>query len=81
MTTPGKGPEPGHPHQSLADIAVVALVTEDDQHPEVRHAAEVHAQAHGCMLILFAADAASWWSEPMPNQWASEGEGVGSATV
>ena len=27
------------------------------------------------MLILFAADVASSWSEPMPNQWASEGEG------
>jgi hypothetical protein len=26
------------------------------------------------MLILFAADVASLWSEPMPNQWASEGE-------
>src|SRR5664280_2916568 len=75
VTTSGKGPEPGHPRQSLAGIAVVAHTTEDDQHPEVRHAAEVHAQAHGCMLILFAADVASWWSEPMPNQWASEGEG------
>ena len=75
MTTTGKGPERGHPHQSLAGIAVVAHTTEDDQHPEVRHAAEVHAREHGCMLILFAADVASSWSEPMPNQWASEGEG------
>src|SRR5664280_1231421 len=75
VATPGKGPEPGHPRQSLAGIAVVAHTTEDDQHPEVRHAAEVHAREHGCMLILFAADVASSWSEPMPNQWASEGEG------
>jgi hypothetical protein len=75
VTTAGKGPEPGHPRQSLAGIAVVAHVTEDDQHPEVRQATEVHAREHGCMLILFAADVASSWSEPMPNQWASEGEG------
>ena len=75
MTTTGKGPERSHPHQGLAGIAVVAHVTEDDQHPEVRQAAEVHAREHGCMLILFAADVASSWSEPMPNQWASEGEG------
>jgi len=75
VTTSGKGPERGHPRQSLAGIAVVAHTTEDDQHPEVRHAAEVHARKHGCMLILFAADVASSWSEPMPNQWASEGEG------
>src|ERR1035437_3869516 len=69
VTTPGKGPERRHPHRSLAGIAVVAHVTEDDQHPEVRYAAEVHAREHGCMLILFAADVASSWSEPMPNQW------------
>ena len=75
VTTTGKEPERGHARQSLAGPAVVAHITEDDQHAEVRHAAEVHAQAHGCMLILFAADVASAWSEPMPNQWASEGEG------
>jgi hypothetical protein len=75
VTTTGKGPQRGRPRRSLAGPAVVAHTTEDDQHAEVRHAAEVHAQAHGCMLILFAADVASWWSEPMPNQWASEGEG------
>ena len=53
---------------------MVAYTTEDDQHAEVRHAAEVHAKAHRCMLILYAANVASLWSEPMPNQWASEGE-------
>jgi hypothetical protein len=61
-------PDPG-------GAAVIAYCTEDDQHAEVRHTAEVHAKAHGCLLILFAADVASLWSEPMPNQWASEGEG------
>ncbi|MHB8459374.1 MAG: hypothetical protein ACYDAK_09665 [Candidatus Limnocylindrales bacterium] len=53
---------------------MVAFTTEDDHHAEVRHAAEVHATAHGCSLILYAADVASMWSEPIPNQWASEGE-------
>jgi len=54
---------------------VVAYVTGDDAHADVRRAAEEHARAHGCSLILFVADAASMWSEPMPNQWGSQGEG------
>jgi hypothetical protein len=53
---------------------VVAHTTEDDAHPEVRDAAEQHAKAHDCIVILYAADAASWLSEPLPNQWDSEGE-------
>ena len=53
----------------------MAYTTENDGYADVRRAAEVHAKAHGCIVILFAADVASWWSEPMPNQWASEGEG------
>lgn len=59
---------------SLEGPAVVAHTTEKDRHPEVRHAAEVHAKDHDCVLILYAEDVASWLSEPMPNQWASEGE-------
>ena len=55
--------------------AVVAYTTEDDQHAEVRRAAEGHALEHGCVLILYAADVASAFSDPMPNEWASEGEG------
>jgi hypothetical protein len=53
---------------------VVAYTTGDDEHPGVRLAATQHAREHGCAVILYAADAASVWSEPMPNQWASEGE-------
>jgi hypothetical protein len=60
--------------RGLDGSAVVAYTTEDDQHAEVRRAAAKHATAHGCVLILYAADVASWLSEPMPNQWASEGE-------
>lgn len=73
MKTAEKGPNKGR-RPSLDGPAVVAYTTEDDQHAEVRHAAEVHAKAHRCMLILYAANVASLWSEPMPNQWASEGE-------
>ena len=54
--------------------AVVAYTTGDDGHLAVRLAATEHAREHGCAVILYAADAASVWSEPMPNQWASEGE-------
>ena len=54
--------------------AVIAHTTEDDRNPEVRRAALEHASSHGCLLILFAADVASTFSDPMPNQWGSEGE-------
>lgn len=74
MNTAEKDPHRGRRRPSLDGPAVVAYTTEDDQYAEVRHAAEVHAKAHGCTLILYAADVASLWSEPMPNQWDSEGE-------
>jgi hypothetical protein len=73
MKTTGDGPEDRR-RRSLEGPAVVAHTTEDDRYPEVRHAAEVHAKAHGCLVILYAADVASLWSEPMPNQWDSAGE-------
>ncbi|MBF6606154.1 MAG: hypothetical protein IVW53_11285 [Chloroflexi bacterium] len=70
----GRVPARDRRRPSLDGPSVVAFTTEDDHHAEVRHAAGVHAKAHGCSLILYAADVASLWSEPMPNQWASEGE-------
>ena len=54
---------------------IVASVTGDDAHVDVRRAAEAHALEHGCAIILYVVDAASVWSDPMPNQWGSEGEG------
>jgi hypothetical protein len=54
--------------------SVVAYVTQDDRHADVRRAAQEHALGHGCAVILFVADAASIWSEPLPNQWDSQGE-------
>ena len=53
----------------------VAYVTGDDEHRAVRQAATKHALSNESVLILYVADAASMWSEPMPNQWGSEGEG------
>jgi hypothetical protein len=53
---------------------VVAYTTQDDEHAAVRLAAVQHARDHGCTVVLYAADSASAWEEPMPNQWASEGE-------
>lgn len=59
---------------SLAGPSVVAYTTEDDGRAEVRQAAEAHARDHGCVVILYAGDVASAFSEPIPNQWASDGE-------
>lgn len=61
-------------NQTGAQGPVIAYTTEDDQHAEVRIAAIEHAREHGCTVILYDADAASAFSEPLPNQWASEGE-------
>jgi hypothetical protein len=55
-------------------LSVLGYTTEDDQYAAVRLAAVTHAREHGCTVILYAADAASAFEEPMPNQWASEGE-------
>jgi hypothetical protein len=65
-TAPGPGPE---------GPAVIAYTTEDDDHAEVRQAAASHAREHGCAVILYDAEAPGVLSEPMPNQWGSEGEG------
>jgi hypothetical protein len=54
--------------------SVIGYTTEGDQYAAVRLAAVQHARDHGCTVILYAADAASAFEEPMPNQWASEGE-------
>lgn len=70
MTTPARR----HRRAELGGPAVIALATEEDERPEVRRAAQAHARAHGCVVILYAMDVASAWSEPMPNQWASDGE-------
>jgi hypothetical protein len=65
------------PGRRDAGAAVIAYTTEDDSHAEVRQAAAAHARDHGCVVILYDADAPAVWSEPLPNQWGSEGEGAG----
>ena len=40
----------------------------------MRAAAQAHAAEHRCVVILYVADVASAFSEPLPNQWDAEGE-------
>jgi hypothetical protein len=74
VKTEGLGQARRRRRRTLEGPAVVTLTTEDDKHPAVRRAAEVHARSHGCVLILYAADAASIFADPMPNEWDSDGE-------
>ena len=59
--------------ENIAGPSVVAYTTEDDQYHSVREAAQAHAREHGCVMILYAADAAGFMSEPMPNAIDAEG--------
>jgi hypothetical protein len=74
MKTEETGPEKRSRRRSLDGPAVVAFTTQDDEHRDVRRTAGAHAKKHGCMVILYAADAASLWADPMPNEWDSDGE-------
>ena len=53
---------------------LVAYVGEEDGSDPVTRAA-VDAARGGARLILYDRDAASFLSDPLPNQWASQGEG------
>jgi hypothetical protein len=59
--------------EKIAGPSVVVYTTEDDQYRPVREAARAHAREHGCVMILYAADAAGFMSEPMPNAIDAEG--------
>ncbi len=61
--------------EDIAGPAVIAYTTEDDRHRPVRQAAQAHAREHGCVVVLFAADAAGFMTEPMPNALDAEGAG------
>lgn len=63
------------PARGSDGAAVIAYTTEDDAHAEVRQAAAAHAREHGCVVILYDAEAPGILSDPLPNQWGSEGEG------
>lgn len=73
--TEERGIRSGGRREDIAGPAVVAYTTEDDGHRPVRQAAQAHAREHGCVLVLFAADAAGFFSEPMPNAIDAEGAG------
>ncbi|HET9559721.1 MAG TPA: hypothetical protein VFS70_21475 [Actinomycetota bacterium] len=54
---------------------LVAYVSEDEELDHVRDAA-VEIGRSGAKVILYDRDSASAFSDPMPNQWASQAEGA-----
>ena len=54
---------------------LVAYVSEDEELDHVRDAA-VEIGRRGAKVILYDRDSASAFSDPMPNQWASQAEGA-----
>jgi hypothetical protein len=55
---------------------VVAYVSEDGELDHVRDAALDIGRRGGATVILYDRDSASAFSDPMPNQWASQAEGA-----
>ncbi len=70
-----RGTGPDSRDEDIVGPAVIVYTTEDDSQGPVRQAAQAHAREHGCVLVLYAADAAGFLSEPLPN--ALDGEGAG----
>jgi nucleotide-binding universal stress UspA family protein len=63
--------------QELAGARLlVAYTGEGDDLDHVGRAAVRLAGEHGARVILYDRDAASAFSDPWPNQWASKGEGT-----
>jgi nucleotide-binding universal stress UspA family protein len=63
--------------QELAGARLlVAYTSEGDDLDHVGRAAVRLAGEHGARVILYDRDAASAFSDPLPNQWASKGEGT-----
>jgi nucleotide-binding universal stress UspA family protein len=55
---------------------LVAYVSEDDELDHVRVAAMDIGRRDRARVILYDRDSASVFTDPMPNQWASEAEGA-----
>jgi nucleotide-binding universal stress UspA family protein len=55
---------------------LVAYVSEDEELDHVRNAAVEIGRRGGAKVILYDRDSASAFSDPMPNQWASQAEGA-----
>lgn len=70
-----RGIRSGGSGEDIAGPLVVAYTTEKDGHRPVRQAAQAHALEHGCVLVLYAADAAGFLSEPLPNAIDADGAG------
>ena len=65
------------PDDALASARLlVAYVSEDDELDHVRDAAVEIGRRGGSKVILYDRDSASAFSDPMPNQWASQAEGA-----
>ena len=55
---------------------LVAYISEDEELDHVRDAATEIGRRSGAKVILYDRDSASAFSDPMPNQWASQAEGA-----
>lgn len=61
------------PHTPTATRLLVAWVDETGELDHVRRAALTLAKRDRARVILYDRDAASTFSDPMPNQWAAQG--------
>jgi hypothetical protein len=53
--------------------SVIAYTTEGEGQRDVRETAQAHAREHGCVLLLYTADAGGILSDPLPNAIDAEG--------
>jgi nucleotide-binding universal stress UspA family protein len=65
-----------HERELAGARLLVAYTGEGDDLDHVGRAAVRLAGTHGAQVILYDRDAASAFSDPLPNQWASKGEGA-----
>jgi nucleotide-binding universal stress UspA family protein len=77
-TTPEVSPVTDQPADDALARAhlLVAYVSEDEALDHVRDAALEIGRRAGARVILYDRDSASAFSDPMPNQWASQAEGA-----
>ena len=59
--------------EDIRGPSVIAYTTEGEGQQDVRLAAQEHAREHGCVLLLYTADAGGILSDPMPNAIDAEG--------
>lgn len=68
----GGAPAPEGNPLATSPTCIIAYTSEDDRYHAVLEAAEETARAANARLILFDADAASHFSEPLPSNWSGE---------